>query len=261
MPPHRPTAAALALAFAALAPALAQEVPPKPDGKWRGTAGAALSASAGNTESSALQLKADLARLTDADKITLGGNTHYARGKVDGERTTTANKLGVFGQYDYNLSERLFSFGKLALDRNEVTSLDLRSALGAGLGWKVIDTDALRFSLLGGLGYTVDRYDSPQTIDGQTATRFARPSALLAEESQHRFSETTTFKQRLEVQPSLGGDRATLVKFTADLGLAINSSMSLTVGLIDTYDSNPPDGQKKNDVSLFTGLNMRLGAP
>ena len=39
-----------------------------------------------------------------------------------------------------------------------------------------------------------------------------------------------------------------------------NGSINLTVGLTDTYNSNPPDGQKRNDVGLFTGVNVRFGA-
>ena len=251
----------LTLAAAAIAgPALAADEPPKADGLWRGNAGASLAVTSGNTRSTAVQLKADLARLTEVDKISLGGNIHYARSEVDGTDTTAANKLGAFGQYDWNLGPRLFAFGRLALDRDEVTDLDLRSALGAGLGWKLVDTKPLRISLYGGAGYTVDRYAVAQTIGGDTGTRFERASLLLAEESVHELSSSLNFKQRLELSPGVSGDRATLLKFTADVGVAINRTMSLTVGVVNVYDSKPPAGQEKNDFSLFTGLNVRLGA-
>lgn len=225
-----------------------------------GNAGAALSATSGNTSSTAVLLKADMARLTDADKISLGGNINYARSEADGVKKTTANQVGAFGQYDYNIGPRLFAFGRLTLNRDEVTELDLRSAIGTGLGWKLIDTKPLRFSVFGGVGYTADRYGVAKTIAGKTDTRFSRASLFLAEESTHVVSSALNFKQRLEVLPGISGDKATLVKFTADVGVAINSTMSLTVGLIDTYDSEPPAGQKKNDVSLFTGINVKLGA-
>ena len=38
-------------------------------------------------------------------------------------------------------------------------------------------------------------------------------------------------------------------------------SLSLSVGVIDTYNTEPPEGAVKNDVSLFTGINYRFGAP
>ena len=66
--------------------------PPPADGQWRGTGGAALSATSGNSSTQAFMLGADMARLTAQDKITLGGAANYARCKVDGSNKITANK-------------------------------------------------------------------------------------------------------------------------------------------------------------------------
>jgi putative salt-induced outer membrane protein len=239
------------------APASADDKPVA-DGHWRGSLGAALSATSGNTSSSAVLLNGDAARLTDADKVSLGGNINYARAKIDGERTTTADKVNVFGQYDRNIDTRLFGFAKLGFDRDRVNHLSLRSALDGGLGYKLVDTPALRFTLFGGAGYASDRYDSAQTIGERTDTRFARASLFLAEESAHQLTPTVTAKQRLEWNAGVSGDNAHLLKLTAGLGVAMSSTMNLTVGLIDTYNNRPPVGQQGNDLSLFTGVNMKF---
>lgn len=257
---HRPCMALLALAcMAAAAPALAEDKP-RADGQWRGNAGAAVSATSGNTSSTAVLLNADLARLTEADKITVGGHIQYARSEVDGVEETTANQIGAFGQYDFNLSPRLFAFGRLALDRDTLIDLNLRTALNGGLGWKLVDRDDLRFTVFGGLGVAEDRYDAPQTVDGETDTRFRRTTLLLAEESEHALSATTSVKQRLEFLPAIAGDGGHRLNLRADLAVAINSTVGLTVGLISHYDSAPPAGTKSTDTSLFTGLNVKLGA-
>lgn len=232
---------------------------PTADGLWRGNAGAAMSATSGNTNSRSILLKVDMSRASASDKVSLGGNVNYAHNEVDGVGQTTSNKIGAFGQYDFNLTQRLFAFGKLALDRDELTDLALRSSVAAGLGYKLVDTSALRWSVFGGVGYTADRYRIEKTIRDDTGLRFERGNLLLAEESVHEISPTVNFKQRLEVLPGVSGDKATLLKFTADVGVAINSTLSLTVGLIDTYDNRPPNGQKQNDLSLFTGINLKLG--
>lgn len=245
--------------LALAAPALAADEPVA-DGRWRGSAGAALSATSGNTRSSAVLLNADLSRLTEADKVSLGGNIQYARSEVDGRDETTANQLGAFGQYDFNLSPRLFAFGRLALDRDEVVDLDARVAVNAGLGWKLVERKDLRFSVFGGAGVTDERYGAPQTIAGATDTRFRRTTLLLAEQSEHELSSTLSFKQRLELLPGIGGDKGNRATLRADLGVALNRTMSLTVGLIGNHNSEPPAGQKSTDTSLFTGLNVKLGA-
>jgi putative salt-induced outer membrane protein len=97
-------------------------------------------------------------------------------------------------------------------------------------------------------------------IGDKTDTRFSRASLYLGEESSHQLSDTVSFKQRLELYPGLSGDKAKIMKFTAGLGVAMSGTMSLTVGLTDSYNSKPPAGSKKNDVAVFTGLNVKFGA-
>ena len=241
------------LAWADLAP------PPK-DGLWRGFAGAALSATSGNTETSSALLNAEGARASDHDKISLGANINYARATNDaGERITTADESSAFGQYDRDIAPRWFGFGRLSYDRDALIDLSSRATLSGGVGFRVIDSPAHTFTLLGGFGHTTERYSTAQTIADETDTRFNRWSAFLAEESAHKLTETTSFKQRLESNPALDGSGAVLWKFNANLDVAINSSLSLSVGVIDTYNTEPPEGAVKNDVTFFTGINVKFG--
>jgi putative salt-induced outer membrane protein YdiY len=69
----------------------------------------------------------------------------------------------------------------------------------------------------------------------------------------------STPKQRLEANPSGGGERGVLVKFNANLAVALNSALNLNVGVIDTYNSEPAEGTKGNDLGVFTGLKFRFG--
>lgn len=229
------------------------------DGRWRGTGGAALAMTAGNSETTAFNLSTDLAAVTTVDKTAVGGAYAYGRSKVAGTNTTTADKWNVYGQYDRNLSSALFAFGKVSFEADKIVKLNLRSGLAGGLGYKLIDTKTHTFSVFGGAAYTADRYDALQTIGGVAGTRFNRTSAYLGEESSHVLSPTTTFKQRLEVLPGLSGDKANLAKFTSTLAVAMSSTMSLTVSVTNNYNSEPPLGRKKNDTGLFTGINVKLG--
>ena len=250
-------AAAAILACSVCGPALAQD---KPDGQWRGSGGAALSLTSGNTDSRSLLLNADLARVTEADKITLGAAANYARNKTAGVSQTTANRWSLGAGYERGLGPRTFAFGRIGLEADKLIELDQRVALAGGLGYKVIATPETTFNVYGGAGYVTDRYGSAQVIDGKSDTSFSRASLYLAEESAHKLSETTSFKQRLDVYPGVSGDKAVLAKFSAGLAVAMSSTMSLTVGLTDSYNSKPPAGARSNDVGLFTGINVKLGA-
>ncbi len=232
----------------------------KPDGQWRGTGGAAFAASSGNTSSTSMLLNADAVRATAGDKTSLGGAINYATNKSGGASQTTANRWGLFGQYDLNLSPSTFVFGKLGLEGDKLIDLSLRTALAAGLGYKLINTEQTTFDLFGGLGHTTDKYGSTQTIAGRRASSFSRASLYLGEASSHKLSPTVSFKQRLELYPGLSGDKALLASFNAGLAVAMSSTLNLNVGLTDSYNSKPPAGAKKNDLALFTGVNLKFGA-
>lgn len=255
-----PSMARCALALAAAVVACGAHAETKPDGLWRGNGGAAAAFTSGNSSSSTLSLAIDMARATAADKISLGGNINYGKSKSAGVTTTNTDKWAGFGQYDWNLSPQLFVFGKLGLEGDKLAKLDLRSTVAAGVGYKVIDTKELAFSIFGGAAYSTDKYSVVQTIGSKTDTKFSRSSLFLGEESSHQLSASTSFKQRLELYPGLSGDKAMIAKFNAGLAVAMSGTVSLSVGVTDTYNSKPPAGQKKNDLGVFTGVNVKLGS-
>lgn len=232
----------------------------KTDGAWRGVGGAALAATSGNTTSTSLLLNTEMARATTADKITLGGAINYARSGSGNTSATTANKWGGFGQYDFNLTPQVFAFGKLGLEGDKLVDLSRRVALAGGLGYKLIDTKETTFELFGGLGYTTDSYSVSQLIGGKRGTSFSRASIYLGEASSHQLSPTVSFKQRLELYPGISGDKAMLAKFTAGLSVAMSSTLNLSVGVVDSYNSKPAAGSKSNDLGVFTGVNVKFGA-
>ena len=65
----------------------------------------------------------------------------------------------------------------------------------------------------------------------------------------------------MDVYSGVSGDKAVLVKLSTGLSVAMNSTLSLTVGLTETYNSKPALGAKSNDAGLFTGSNVRFGSP
>ena len=230
------------------------------DARWHGVAGASFAAASGNTESLALQLTLDLERHRAHDKTSVSAYVNEGRSKDNGDATstTTAGKWGVSGQYDRDLDTVWYGFGKLSFEHDRVVDLALRSIAGAGLGYHLIQTDALSFDVFGGLSYTVSRYSTVQIIDGSTALHFYSTGGMLGEESSHQFTDTVSFKQRLEYYPAISGSKSQLLKFNALLGVSMTKTLSLSVGLTDTYDSQPAEGRKRNDASLFTGVNLKL---
>jgi putative salt-induced outer membrane protein len=255
-----------AIAAAAIVASAAQAQAPAPliktDGQWRGNGGAALSATSGNTSASAFILNADGYRATADDKISFGALVNYGTAKVKGVKTTSAKRWAGFGQYDFNLSPQLFAFGRAGLEGDSLVGVDLdMRLLGAGgLGYRVINTPDLAFTVYGGLAYSADKYSEAKQIGNKFDDSFNRTSVYLAEESMHKLSSTVSFQQRLELYPGLTGDKAKLAKFSAGLNVAMSSTLNLNVGLLHSYNSKPPAGLKKGDTAVFTGVNVKFGA-
>lgn len=251
----RETKHALVLAIAMGTVGLAQgQATVKPDGQWRASLSLGASVSSGNSKASNLALNGDAVRATDADKVSLYGNGQYARSGG----ATTGEQLRLGGRYDKNLSADLFAFGGLDLERNKFANLQLRSLLSGGLGWHLIKSPSTTFDVFGGLGYTSDKYIDPMVIDGANRSSYSYLSLLLGEESTHKLTDTTSFKQRLTVVPNLKNRGEFRANWDAGLGVAMSKSMSLNVGLSVAHNSEPGVGRKATDTLLTTGVAVKF---
>jgi putative salt-induced outer membrane protein len=241
-----PAVPAAALLCTLAGPALAADAP---DEHWHGNVAIGGAFASGNTNSKVLTGAVDATRTTAADKINLFGNVNYGRSKVAGVTSTTADQVRAGGRYDYNLSEAMFVFGGGDAETNKAAGLDSRFDLNAGLGYKVIHDAATTFDLFGGLGWSSARF-----VDG---TSGKGATAIVGEESNHKLSDSTTFKQRVEFHPGAKavGNLATL---DAGLATAIAGGWTLNTGLTVRYASKVPAGLKKTDSLLTVGFGYKF---
>ncbi|HYP34245.1 MAG TPA: DUF481 domain-containing protein [Burkholderiaceae bacterium] len=239
---------ALALSSLACAASLAH-AEAAPDGLWHGTVAVGGAFASGNTNSKVLTGAADGARVTAADKISLFGNVNYGRNKVNGVETTTADQVRAGGRYDYNLSDAAFVFGGGDGETNKAAGLDSRLNLDTGLGYKIIHDATTTFDVFGGLGWSHAKFTDGTSGQGVTA--------LLGEESVHKLSDTTTFKQRAEFHPG-AHDIGNLATFDASLATAISGGWTLNTALAVRYASKVPAGLKKTDTLLTVGFGYKF---
>lgn len=244
-------AAAIALAAAGTVHA---QTTLKPDGVWRGSLGAGLSITEGNSKTTSLNINGEGIRLTDRDKARLYGTALY--GKNNGVESSNLLRFG--GRYDYNLTTNVFAFGGIDFERDKIGNLKLRTAPSVGLGYHVIKNPNTTFDVFGGVGYVDDRFYNPVLINGSVRSSYGRAELLLGEESTHKLSESTSFRQRLVIYPNLDNGGELRSTFDAGLAVAMSSRLSLTVGLVNRYNSDPGPGLKKNDLFFVTGIAMKI---
>jgi putative salt-induced outer membrane protein YdiY len=218
---------------------------------WTGTADVGFSMAQGNAETAAFSAGVTAVRATTRDKISAFYTQLYARNSTTGTTVTTANAKRGGGRYDLNLNTRTFVFGFGALENDEFQKLDLRLALGGGLGWHILKTERTLFDFFGG-GSMNREYFS-------TGLNRTSGEILLGQELTHKLSARAKLLERLTFYPNMSETGEYRLNFDTSVVVALGSRLGWQITFSDRYLSNPVQGTKANDVLLTTGLRLGFG--
>ncbi|WP_416761528.1 DUF481 domain-containing protein [Roseateles sp. So40a] len=254
MPPTRLLATACLAALPLLPLSAFAQVTVKDDGQWRALFTAGASLSSGNSDSTTINLSGEAVKATKIDKWTLNGRALYLKNDDD----EAEQRYAVGTRYQRDITDRVFGFGQFDALKDEPANLSSRYSVGAGAGYHVVKRDDVTWDVSAGLGYTQERYVVPALQDGVLRSKYGNAELLLAEESNHKISDSTTFKQRLAYLPDLRNSGEFRATFDSGVSVAMTKRLSLTATVQHRYDSNPGDGLKKNDTLLITGVSFRI---
>lgn len=233
-------------------------------GRWAGDFGAGLTLSSGNTDGQAFNLTLDTTYTRPEDKLSLFGNylESRARTETDGVVTTsiTARRWRAGTRYDRNINAEDFGFVGLEFSHDRVRELDLRSVVSTGLGRHIYKDAELTWDVYAGLSWREDYYRGEGVeINGTLRKRYATTEALFGQESTHQFAGSTRFTQKFVLYPGAFEGQGTRATLDAGLLVDINTTLSLSVKLQSRYDSQSPPPAEKYDLSLITGLSVKIG--
>lgn len=128
---------------------------PEPGVIVTGGANAGFLSTGGNTEVDNLRIDGEVVARASANRYTFGGAVNRAK---DVGRETARNASGS-ARYDRFLTRRLYFNANGIFTNDRFRGLDLRSAVGAGLGYQLLDTALTRLSVDGGLGYVNENFE------------------------------------------------------------------------------------------------------
>jgi len=141
---------------------------PEPPIVWSGGANAGFLQAGGNTDVNSLRLDGEAVARAAANRYTVGASVNRAE---DTGRETARN-ASLSARYDRFVSERVFLNGNTIFTNDRFRDLDLRTAVGAGLGYQALDTAMTKLSVEGGLGYVNENFETAPD-DSYTALREA----------------------------------------------------------------------------------------
>lgn len=226
----------------------------KSDGQWRYLLTAGANISSGNNNAGSLNLSAEGARQTGHDKWTWDAKADRARAGGN----DTIERYGLRSQYNRDFAIDWFGFGAGELLSDRLANIQGRSSVATGVGRHVWRDGRGFFDVSGGVGYSHDRFVNPTMVAGEMRERYGRLELVLAEESSHRLTETTSFRQKFAIYPDLRDRGKYRAVFDTGLTVAMTPAINLSAGLSYRYDSDPGTNLQKGDAMFVTGVSMRF---
>ncbi len=232
---------------------------------WNGGANVGFSLARGNSDTNNLALAINAVHPTQDDKLTIYVSSIYTDNGL-ASPSTVANLITAGIQYQHNLTPRTFAFAGVDFTSNVLQDLDLRGVYGGGIGYHAIKSDSTTLDLFAGINYTHETYSNgplvtpvtvPPTYSSYGVTnKFA--ALTLGEELTHQAGKTTVVTEKFYFYPDLSSGYSGQYRGTFAFGTVtkISKWLGWQNQFGDIYVSNPPEGAKKNDLILTTGLNF-----
>jgi putative salt-induced outer membrane protein len=240
-------ACAAAALMAAAGPLAAQEPPPPPPKVWSTSAGVGLSLTSGNSDTSTFN--ANYSVVFDPHTRNVVKSTGLLiRGTADGE--LSANRLAFTVRDEYRANGHVFVYGQTQYLRDTFKEIDYLVAPTAGVGYKILDSDATTLSVDAGVGGVWEK-----NLDAGVR---ASGAVTLEERFSRTVSASTTVTQSLAALWKTDDVDDSLYHFGVGLAVAMSARTQIKLEGITTYKNRPPTpGVEKNDVSLLVAFVLK----
>ena len=206
---------------------------------WTGSVSASASAVSGNSDTQDLGVGA---RFGFSDGI----NGHdvglsYTYSKDNGE--ISANTLGLGYDYTRFFNSDFYGYGQLRYKYDEFGAFEEDGFVGAGVGYRVVNTDDVTWSVQAGPGWRVARAADGSEIDEVAGSA---TSKLYYGLQNGVFLTNTT--------DIIASESDTAVTNELGLSVALTGPLALRTSLRTEYHSDPVAGAKSTDNTLGMSL-------
>lgn len=210
---------------------------------WGGKGEIGVVVAKGNSDSSTLNAKLDLAE--ESERWKNGFSLAALSASSDG--TQSAERYAFSWQTDYKFDDALFAFGNTRYEDDRFSGFDYQASASFGLGRHFRDDETTKLTAQVGAGYK--RLEN--NVTEQTESNLVWTGEL---RFQRVLTETTTLIEKLVLESS---DSNTFIKNDLSVQVKMNSKLSLAAGIGLRYNSSPPVARKKNDT--LTTINLVYG--
>lgn len=224
------------------------QTPTEPPKDWTGTAGLGVSVTSGNSDTVNVNVAFDVTRTPKARNV-MKWTGLFLRGSQNS--TTVVNRTLLAYRDEYAISGRTYFFGQVDYLRDTFKRIDYLVAPTAGLGFNVLNTDARKFTVFGGAGFTSEKNPGVDVRTNAAVTAGEKLAIQITPTAAIKHAETALWKA------SDVGDAL----YTSSIGLAskLSDRMQLTIDLLDTFKTRPATvATKKSDLALVTAVTAKF---
>jgi putative salt-induced outer membrane protein YdiY len=220
---------------------------PQPAWTITGGAGAGIVQTAGNTQVNNIRLSGDLVAKGASDRYTLAAVQAHAEDRG----IQTARNWSITGKYDRFLTSRLYANANANFTNDEFRDFDLRTALGAGLGYQIIETARTMLTADAGLAWVHENFKS---IADDSYTAFHESAGLQVQLLPGRMQVFHLHDGYFGVS----GDNKMFIRTQNGVRLGLAAGFVTTIEEDVDYDRRPSPGRRQTDRTFSLTLGYRF---
>jgi hypothetical protein len=169
-------------------------------------------------------------------------------GRTDG--VLSDNRMDGTWKVDYDLKKGFLIYNAFRAGYDEIRSIDFQYDFGPGLGYKwIVLTNFVFKNELGG------NYQEQFFADDQKKSRY---SLRLAEDLWWQVTSKIRLDEKLEFFPAVQDFGDYRIRFESNLSYLLRQNLTLTLNVVDLYDTSVPPGVSKNDLQIRSLLGIKF---
>ncbi len=215
---------------------------------WRitGRATAGATDTSGNTDVTRINLDGEIIARRNLDRWSLAGNGNQA----DDRGIQTEGNATIGLKYDRFMSESVYLYGGSTLEHDRLKDLRLRSTVGTGAGYQVLDSPRTRLSLEAGIERVRTDFFSSQDQSNISLGLASRFDHWLMEDLLQLFHTSQMFTNPGEIRQSFA-------RTQTGLRMSLRGGLLASVRLDFDWDGSPAPGRRSADRAVVLSVGYR----
>jgi len=220
---------------------------PQPAWSVIGGAGAGIVQTAGNTQVNNVRLSGDLVATGAADRYSVSGVVTHANDRG----VETARNWSTTGKYDRFLTTRLFANANTNFTSDRFRDIDLRTALGAGIGYQILQTTRTTLTADAGAAWVHENF---RTIADDSYAAAHESAGLQVQ----LVADRAQFFHLHDGYFGVSGDNKMFIRTQNGVRIGLAAGFVTTIEEDVDYDRRPSPGRRQTDRTFSLTLGYRF---